>query len=100
MKADGQDLAFVTVSLVDKRSTLIPAASDQLRFNVSGAGTFRAVCNGDATSLEPFTQPTMRLFNGQLVVVVQSSKTAGNLTLTVQDTERGMKQTVTIPVRE
>ena len=42
----------------------------------------------------------MHLFNGQLVVVVQSSKTAGNLTLTVQDTERGMKQTVTIPVRE
>ena len=82
LKADGEDLAFVTVSLVDKRGTLIPDASDQLRFKVSGAGTYRAACNGDATSLEPFTEPAMRLFNGQTVVVVQSSKQPGNLTLT------------------
>ncbi len=99
LKADGEDLAFVTVSLVDKRGTLIPDASDQLRFKVSGAGTYRAACNGDATSLEPFTEPAMRLFNGQTVVVVQSSKQPGNLTLTVQDTERGMKQQVVIPVK-
>ena len=99
LKADGEDLAFVTVSLVDKRGTLIPDASDQLRFKVSGAGTYRAACNGDATSLEPFTEPAMRLFNGQTVVVVQSSKQPGNLTLTVQDTERGMKQNVVIPVK-
>ena len=99
LKADGEDLAFVTVSLVDKRGTLIPDASDQLRFKVSGAGTYRAACNGDATSLEPFTEPAMRLFGGQTVVVVQSSKQPGNLTLTVQDTERGMKQHVVIPVK-
>ncbi len=99
LKADGEDLAFVTVSLVDKRGTLIPDASDQLRFKVSGAGTYRAACNGDATSLEPFTEPAMRLFNGQTVVVVQSSKQPGNLTLTVQDTERGLKQQVVIPVK-
>ena len=99
LKADGEDLAFVTVSLVDKRGTLIPDASDQLRFKVSGAGTYRAACNGDATSLEPFTEPAMRLFNGQTVVVVQSSKQPGNLTLTVQDTERGLKQLVVIPVK-
>ena len=99
LKADGEDLAFVTVSLVDKRGTLIPDASDQLRFKVSGAGTYRAACNGDATSLEPFTEPAMRLFNGQTVVVVQSSKQPGNLTLTVQDTERGMKQQVVILVK-
>ncbi|MCR4914559.1 MAG: DUF4982 domain-containing protein [Prevotella sp.] len=99
LKADGEDLAFVTVSLVDKRGTLIPDASDQLRFKVSGAGTYRAACNGDATSLEPFTEPAMRLFNGQTVVVVQSSKQPGNLTLTVQDTKRGMKQNVVIPVK-
>ena len=100
LKADGEDLAFVTVSLVDKRGTLIPDASDQLRFKVSGAGTYRAACNGDATSLEPFTEPAMRLFNGQTVVVVQSSKQPGNLTLTVTDADRhGMKQQVVIPVK-
>ena len=87
------------MSLVDKNGTLIPHADDQLTFDVKGAGTFRAVCNGDATSLEPFTEPTMKLFNGQLVVVVQAAKLPGNLTLTVSDATRGIKQRVTIPVK-
>lgn len=98
LKADGQDLAFVTVSLVDKDGTLIPDAADQLTFEVSGAGTFRAVCNGDATSLEPFTEPTMRLFSGQLVVVVQAGYQAGNLVLKVSDAQRKLTETITIPV--
>ncbi len=99
LKADGDDLAFITVSLLDKKGTLVPDAQDQLSFEVSGAGKFRAVCNGDATSLESFTQPTMKLFNGQLVVVVQAAKTAGTLTLKITDKERGMKKTVQIPVK-
>jgi beta-galactosidase len=98
LQADGEDLAFITVSLVDKNGTLIPDAADQLTFDVQGAGTFRAVCNGDATSLEPFTSPTMKLFSGQLVVIVQAAKQEGNITLTVTDRQRGMKQKVVIPV--
>ena len=99
LKADGQDLAFVTVSLVDKNGTTIPDAADQLTFSVNGAGTFRAVCNGDATSLEPFTKPTMKLFSGQLVIVVQAGKKPGNLTLTVNDAKRKLTKTITIPVK-
>ena len=99
LKADGEDLAFVTVSLTDKNGRLIPDAADQLTFKVEGEGTFRAVCNGDATSLEPFTQPTMKLFSGQLVVVVQAAKKAGKLTLTVNDAQRKISQTITIPVK-
>jgi len=98
LHADGEDLAFITVSLVDNKGTLIPDAADQLTFDVQGAGTFRAVCNGDATSLEPFTNPTMKLFSGQLVVIVQAAKQEGNITLTVTDRQRGMKQKVVIPV--
>ena len=99
LHADGTDLAFVTVSLTDRQGTLIPDAQDQLSFEVSGAGTFRAVCNGDATSLEPFTQPTMKLFNGQLVVIVQAAKHAGTLTLKVTDKDRKLKQSINIPVK-
>ena len=98
LKADGQDLAFVTISLVDKKGTLIPYAQDKLTFDVRGAGTFRAVCNGDATSLEPFTEPTMRLFNGQLVVIVQAGNEPGNIVLTVSDKERRMSQRLSIAV--
>ena len=60
---------------------------------------FRGVCNGDATSLEVFTEPTMKLFSGQLVVVAQAGKQPGNLTLTVRDKERKLSKTITIPVR-
>jgi len=99
LKADGNDLAFVTVSLVDQDGTLVPDAQDQLTFEVSGAGTFRAVCNGDATSLESFVEPTMRLFNGQLVVVVQAARVKGDLVLTVSDAQRKFTETITIPVK-
>ena len=98
LKADGNDLAYVTVSLVDKNGTLIPDATDQLTFDVSGAGSFRGVCNGDATSLEVFTQPTMKLFAGQLVVVVQAGKEKGQLTLVVKDQQRKLTKKVMIPV--
>ncbi len=98
IKADGNDLSFVTVSLVDKNGTLCPDAANQLEFSVKGAATYKAACNGDATSLEPFTQPTMKLFHGQLVVVVQASDKAGNATLTVRDRKSGLKQTLRLNV--
>ena len=98
LTGDGNDLAFITVSLTDKQGTLVPDATDQLSFEVQGAGTFKAVCNGDATSLESFTQPTMKLFGGQLVVVVQTQKHAGTLTLKVTDKQRGLKATLPIKV--
>lgn len=85
IKADGSDLAYITVSLTDKNGTEIPTATDQLSFDVSGAGKFRGVCNGDATSLQPFTKPEMKLFSGKLVVTVQASDTKGEIKLTVRD---------------
>ena len=98
LAADGQDLAYVTVSLTDARGTLVPTADDQLTFEVKGSGQFEAACNGDATSLESFVQPTMKLFNGQLVVVVRSSRQSGTLTLRVSDPARKLSQTVTLDV--
>lgn len=94
LKADGNDVAFVTVSLADKDGNLCPTADDQLTFEVTGEGTYQAACNGDATSLEPFTQPQMKLFGGQLVVVVRSTKTAGTMTLKVTDAKRKLTQTI------
>ena len=99
LQANGDDLAFVTVSLTDAEGTLIPQADDQLTFEVTGAGTFEAACNGDATSLESFKQPTMKLFSGQLVVVVRSAQKAGTLTLKVSDAKRKLSKTIDIAVR-
>ncbi|MFT2008523.1 DUF4982 domain-containing protein [Pontibacter sp. 13R65] len=82
--ADGKDISFVTVSVVDKNGNPCPTATNQLKFSVSGNGSYRAACNGDATSLEQFHLPTMKLFSGKLVVLVQSSETPGAIKLSVQ----------------
>ena len=97
--ADGSDLAFITVSLTDKNGTLCPDADHSLEFKVTGAATFNSVCNGDATSLEVFTEPTMKLFHGQLVVVVQASTAPGKATLTVKDKNTGIRATLPIMVK-
>ena len=99
LKPNGDDLAFITVSLTDADGTLIPQADDQLTFEVTGAGSFEAVCNGDATSLESFKAPTMKLFNGQLVVVVRSAKEAGTLTLKVTDEKLKLSKSIDIAVQ-
>ena len=82
ISSEGHDLAFVTVSVVDKDGTPCPTADNDMTFNVSGAGSFRAACNGDATSLVTFNSLQMPLFSGQLVVVVEGDK-PGTATLTV-----------------
>jgi beta-galactosidase len=89
IKADGEDLSYVTVSVVDKKGNLCPTATNQLKFSTKGAGKFRAVCNGDATSLEQFHLPTMKTFSGKLVVTLQSSNNAGNIELSVSG--KGLK---------
>ena len=71
ISSKGEDLSFVTVSVVDKNGTPYPTATNNMKFNVSGAGKFRAACNGDATSLVAFNSTEMPLFSGELVVVVE-----------------------------
>ena len=83
INADGEDISFITVSVVDKNGNLCPTAAEQLQFSVTGAGAYRAACNGDATSLELFHLPTMKTFSGKLVVLVQSTKQPGKIELTV-----------------
>ena len=89
IKADGKDLSYVTVAVVDKNGIECPTATNQLKFKVSGSGIYRAACNGDATSLEQFHLPTMKLFSGKLVVTVQSKTELGDIHLKV--TGKGLK---------
>jgi beta-galactosidase len=95
IQADGKDLSYVTVSVVDKNGVPCPTATNQLQFKVKGKGKYRAACNGDATSLEQFHLPTMKLFSGKLVVTLQSVEEAGIMELTVSG--KGLK-TATLSV--
>ena len=89
IKADGKDLSFITVKVVDKDGNLCPNAQHLVKYSVKGAGSYRAGANGDPTSLELFHKPQMKLFNGMMTAIVQSSEKAGEITLTA--TAKGLK---------
>jgi beta-galactosidase len=65
---------------------------------VSGEGTFEAVCNGDATSLESFKQPKMHLFAGKLVLTVRAGEHPGKVHVKVKDMDHHIEKEILIPV--
>ncbi len=87
--ADGNSMTFITVNIEDKDGNLVPNADNQINVKVSGSASFKGICNGDATSLEVFTKPTMKAFHGQLVIGIQSNGKQGNAT--VQVSGKGIK---------
>lgn len=81
--ADGKDLAYVEVSVVDKDGNLCPSDGRLASFTTEGeSGFYRASANGDPTCLDLFHLPEMHFFSGKLTAIVQATKTAGNVTLT------------------
>lgn len=80
--ANGDDLAYITVQVADKDGNIVPTDNRKVKFSVSGAGTFEATANGDATSLMPFQNPEMNLFSGAATAIVRSGENKGVLTFT------------------
>jgi len=90
LQADGEDIAYVTVSIVDAAGNLCPLDASEVSFSVTGPGSFRACANGDPTCIEPFQGPSMHAFNGKLTAIVQSSSAeAGKIVL--RATSPGLK---------
>ena len=79
LAADGKDLAYITVRVVDKDGNLCPSDNRLVSFSVKGAGRYRAAANGDATSLDLFHLPKMPAFSGQLTAIVQSTEQSGEI---------------------
>lgn len=79
LAADGKDLAYLTIRVVDKDGNLCPDATNLVKFSVKGAGTYRAAANGDPTSLDLFHLKQMPAFSGQLTAIVQAGEAAGEL---------------------
>ena len=74
LTADGKDLSFINVRVVDKNGNLCPDDTRQIQFKVRGAGAYRAAANGNSASLELFHRPEMKLFSGQLTAIVQTAE--------------------------
>ena len=81
IKADGRDLSFVTVSIVDAEGNLVPDAKNSLHFTVTGRGSLNAVDNGDPTSHERFKASNRKAFNGLALAIIQSTTQSGKIKL-------------------
>jgi beta-galactosidase len=80
LSADGKDLAYINVRIVDKDGNLCPDDQRMVTFSVTGNGKYRASANGDPTSLDQFHLPQMPAFNGQLTSIVQAGESNGVIT--------------------
>ncbi len=89
LQADGKDLSFINVKMVDKNGNFCPAQTDEVTVKVTGAGAFKAMANGNSASLESFQNPKMKLFSGQLTALVQSAEKPG--AITVEVSAKGVK---------
>ena len=89
IKADGRDLSFITVKVVDKDGNLCPDAQHLIKYSVKGEGFYRAGANGNSVSLELFHEPRMQVFNGMMTAIVQTNGKPGGITLTA--TGKGLK---------
>lgn len=84
LQANGKNLAFVTVEVVDIDGNLCPNAENQIFFDVEGAATIAGVDNGCQTSMERFKDNKRKAFFGKCLVVLQSAKQKGNIKLTAK----------------
>lgn len=98
LKADGDDLVYITVQAADKNGNIVPTDSREVKFAVKGAGKFRAAANGDPTSLRLFHLPATDLFSGAATAIVQADASKGSVTLEAK--AKGLKGAkITIPVK-
>lgn len=95
IKANGKDLSFVTIEVVDENGIPVPTADNLMDFSVSGDGFITGTDNGDPTDSVSLKKPQRKLFNGKAVVIIQSGKKPGKITFTVK-TERLKSATLDI----
>ncbi|HJX72053.1 MAG TPA: beta-galactosidase GalB [Bacteroidales bacterium] len=81
IKADGKDLSFITVKIVDTDGNLVPASDNLVNFMVSGEGFIAGVDNGSQISHESFRANHRKAFNGICLAVIQSTENKGKITL-------------------
>ena len=81
IQADGTDLSFVTVKVVDKNGVVVPGADNLVNFTLSGPGFVAGVDNGSEISHESFKASHRKAFHGLAMAIVQSKGSAGAITL-------------------
>jgi beta-galactosidase len=81
IKADGKDLSFITVRVLDKDGNLVPYADNRIQFSISGEGDIAATDNGYQADLESFQSKSRKCWKGLALVIVRSSNKNGTIIL-------------------
>lgn len=85
IKADGEDLIFVRVSLTDQEGNEVPTAENVISCRLIGMGEIVATDNGDPTCLIPFKETTRPAFNGLFLAIIKAKfAQKGNLRFIVE----------------
>jgi len=82
IKADGRDLSFVTVKILDKDGNIAPTADNTISFKVNGQAFLAGVDNGDPVSHESFRADSHKALNGLALGIIQATEKAGSITVT------------------
>ncbi|MFV0328684.1 MAG: sugar-binding domain-containing protein [Dysgonomonas sp.] len=88
--ADGKDLSFVTVEVMDADGNPVPVADNLISFSIDGNGVIAGTDNGDPTDSNSLKKPSRKLFSGKALAIVQSNKKSGKIILKAKS--EGLKE--------
>jgi beta-galactosidase len=81
IKANGQDLSYITVELMDANGVLNPDAENMINFEIEGPGTIVAVASSNPMSKESFQQNYRKVYRGRCLVIIKSEESSGDIKL-------------------
>lgn len=79
IKANNQDLSFITVVILDENNIVVPYADNLVNFELKGEGKIVAVGNGNPISLESFQQPHRKAYEGKCLLIIKSTNQEGEI---------------------
>jgi beta-galactosidase len=82
LKADGKDLSFITVKILDKDGNMVPNADNLVNFKINGEAFIASVDNGDPINHDSFKVNYRKAFNGLALAIVQAKEKGGSITFT------------------
>lgn len=87
IEANGKDLTFITIQIVDKNGLMVPRSNNRIEFSIEGPGEIVATDNGDPTNMESFVSLKRNAFNGLCLAIIRSKAgEKGIITLTTKST--------------
>lgn len=97
--ASGEDLAYITLEVIDKNGNIVPDANIPLNVDVKGRATLLAAASANLKDLEPKTSSKVTTYKGRAIAVIRSGNKPGKATVTVSSSKFDKTISETILVR-